>query len=430
VALSWICRLLKTKSGPGSRAGRKKLWQNRFVPNLEALGDRTVPTVAAIHQGTLLVVTGDALDNTITISRDAAGTIFVNNGQVPIVGATPTVANTTTILVNGGSGDDTILLDETNGILPQARVLGGAGNDDITGGSRADILSGQQGDDTLVGMAGSDVLSGGDGNDFLAGGTGDDRLNGEAGNDFLIGGDGTDVVSGDQGDDVLLGGAGNDIFPWGPGDGNDVVEGQAGFDALQFDGSDDGEQIDLAANGGRLRVTRDVDNVTQDVNGIERVNVSPVGGADTVTVNDLSGTDVTEVNIDLPALDGGGDDQVDTVIVNGTNGNDSIRVAQDNVAGDARTTVLGLSAQVNITNAEAANDRLTVNALNGNDRLDASGLSAGAIQFTADGGNGDDTLIGTSGNDSLLGGNGDDVLIGGGGVDVVEGGRGDNIIIP
>jgi hypothetical protein len=31
-----------------------------------------------------------ALDNTITISRDAAGTILVNDGQWPIVGATST----------------------------------------------------------------------------------------------------------------------------------------------------------------------------------------------------------------------------------------------------------------------------------------------------------------------------------------------------
>ena len=46
--------------------------------------------------------TGDASVNTVTISRDAAGTIFVNNGEVPIVGDTPTVANTGLITVFGG----------------------------------------------------------------------------------------------------------------------------------------------------------------------------------------------------------------------------------------------------------------------------------------------------------------------------------------
>ena len=37
---------------------------------------------------------GDAADNTITISRNAAGNILVNGGAVPILGGTPTVANT------------------------------------------------------------------------------------------------------------------------------------------------------------------------------------------------------------------------------------------------------------------------------------------------------------------------------------------------
>ena len=61
--------------------------------------------------------------------------------------------------------------------------------------------------------------------------------------------------------------------------------------------------------------------------------------------------------------------------------------------------MLGLAAQVNITGAEAANDRLTINALAGDDVVEASGLAAGAIQLTADGGDGDDVLVGGDGND-------------------------------
>ena len=82
-----------------------------------------------------------------------------------------------------------------------------------------------------------------------------------------------------------------------------------------------------------------------------------------------------------------------------------------------------------MTGAEAANDRLTVNALGGDDVVEASGLQAGAIQLTADGGEGDDVLIGGDGNDVLLGGPGDDVLLGGGGTDVIDGGDGDDIEI-
>jgi hypothetical protein len=42
---------------------------------------------------------GDANGNAITISRNAAGTILVNGGAVPVIGGTPTVANTSLIQV-------------------------------------------------------------------------------------------------------------------------------------------------------------------------------------------------------------------------------------------------------------------------------------------------------------------------------------------
>ena len=48
--------------------------------------------------------------------------------------------------------------------------------------------------------------------------------------------------------------------------------------------------------------------------------------------------------------------------------------------------------------------------------------------FTANGGDGDDVLIGSAGNDTLNGGAGDDVLIGGGGQDILDGGPGNNTV--
>src|SRR5262245_51083248 len=43
MATSWLNRLLK-KFRPLSRSGRKELWRNRFLPDLEGLGDRIVPS--------------------------------------------------------------------------------------------------------------------------------------------------------------------------------------------------------------------------------------------------------------------------------------------------------------------------------------------------------------------------------------------------
>ena len=61
---------------------------------------------------------GDSLDNTMTISRNAAGDILVNGGAVAVSGGTPTVANTSLIQIFGQGGNDTLSLNEANGALP------------------------------------------------------------------------------------------------------------------------------------------------------------------------------------------------------------------------------------------------------------------------------------------------------------------------
>src|SRR3712207_1492897 len=107
-------------------------------------------TTATFSNGQLRVV-GDSLDNTITLSRDAAGKLLVNGGAVAVSGGTPTVANTSLIQVFGQGGRDTIALNEASGALPRANLFGGADNDTLTGGSSADQLFGQAGNDTLLG---------------------------------------------------------------------------------------------------------------------------------------------------------------------------------------------------------------------------------------------------------------------------------------
>ena len=83
----------------------------------------------------LLSTLGDALDNNVTISRNAAGKLLVNGGA-------PTVANTSLIQVFGQGGNDTITLNEANGALPRANLFGGTGDDTMAGGSGADMLFG------------------------------------------------------------------------------------------------------------------------------------------------------------------------------------------------------------------------------------------------------------------------------------------------
>jgi Ca2+-binding RTX toxin-like protein len=476
-----------------------------------------------------LTALGDSLDDAITASRDAAGNILLNGGSVPVVGGTPTVANTTNIQLFGQVGNDTLALDESNGALPAAELFGGAGNDLLTGGSGDDQLFGQAGNDTLTGKGGNDLLFGGAGNDVLTGGAGNDQVFGEAGNDRMIwnpgdgsdlfeggagtdtaevnggngaetftitanggrvrfdrvspapfsldigttenlvlnanggddvitagnglaglihltldGGAGNDTITGGDGDDTLIGGDGNDLvtggrgadtallgegddaFVWNPGDGSDTVEGQGGTDTLRFNGANIGENITISANGSRVSFTRDVANITMDVNGTEHIEFNALGGADNIVVNNLAHTDVTQVSIDLAATLGGAtpDGQLDTVTVNATSGRDQIVVTASGTA----VTISGLSEVVTIDHADPT-DQLRINGGAGSDTIDASAVPAGTMALVLDGGAGSDTLIGSRGADELIGGDGNDVVTGGMGDDTALLGAGNDQFI-
>jgi Ca2+-binding RTX toxin-like protein len=175
-----------------------------------------------------------------------------------------------------------------------------------------------------------------------------------------------------------------------------------------------------------VRFTRNVGNIVMDTSGVERIDLNAGDGTDNLVVNDMTGTDLTEIHTDLAAVAGGaGDGQPDSVVVNATNGNDVAVVAGQN--GDLQ--VADLATAVSVTHADPGIDRLTVSTLDGDDVVDASGVAAGSMLLTLDGGRGDDVLVGGNGDDVLLGGEGDDVLLGGPGTDTLDGGPGDNILI-
>ena len=518
-------------------------------------------TTGTFGTGTLTVI-GDAADNDIEVSRNAAGALLVNDGAVRIAGGTPTVANTALTSVFGLGGNDTITLDERNGALPAANLFGGAGNDTLSGGSGADQLFGEAGNDTLLGKGGADLLFGGAGNDVLTGGDGDDQMFGQSGDDrmiwnpgddsdlmeggdgndtaevnggngsevftvaangtrvqfdrvspapfsidigstenhvvnmnggddtfsasgnlsplisltvdggagndrilggngadVLLGGEGNDFIDGNQGNDVALLGAGDDVFQWDPGDGSDVVEGQDGNDTMLFNGANIAEIIDISANGGHARFTRNVANVVMDLNDVERLDFRALGGEDLIRVSDLAATDVKQVAVDLAettdaadtvllqgratgstfSFASSGDDLVakgvgadvtvsnagaldrvaaagvagvvDTFAVNGGSSADTLHVA----ANGASALVTGLAATVEARGDTG--DHLVVSGNGGNDVIDATGNLAAITQLTLDGG---------AGNDRILGGNGADLLLGGSGNDFVDGNQGND----
>ena len=437
------------------------------------------PTVANTE---LIQVFGQAGNDVITLNESngalPAANLFGGAGKDTLTGGSGGD------MLFGQSGNDTLLGKGGNDFL-----FGGAGNDTLTGGDGDDQVFGEAGNDRMIWNPGddTDLFEGGTGNDtaevnggngaedftltangtrvrfdrlepgpfsldigttenlvlnmnggddsFSAtgnlaaligvtvdGGTGNDKILGSNGADTLLGGDGNDFIDGQQGNDTAFLGAGDDVFQWDPGDGSDTVDGEDGTDTMLFNGSNGDENFEVSANGERVRFTRDLGTIVMDLNDVERIDVNALGGTDKITVNDLTGTDVTEVNIDLSAAGGGGDGQADTVIANGTNGDDIVNV----VGAGSSVSVVGLSALVNVLNAEDANDSLVINGDGGDDGITATTLPADVIKLTIDGGAGDDSILGSQGDDTLLGGGGNDFVFGDNGNDRAELGAGDD----
>ena len=156
-----------------------------------------------------------------------------------------------------------------NGLAAKVTIAGAEGANDSL------VINGQGGDDTINASglnAGQVKLT----------------INGGLGNDTITGSKGDDLINGGDGNDIARLGAGNDTFVWNPGDDNDTVDGQAGADTLLFNGAVIAEMIDISANGGHARLTRDVANITMDLDNVETIDVQAKGGADLITVNDLS----------------------------------------------------------------------------------------------------------------------------------------------
>jgi Ca2+-binding RTX toxin-like protein len=389
-------------------------------------------------------------------------------------------------------------------------LIGGNGNDFLTGTEVADVIIGNDGDDTLNGLGGDDILRGGNNNDAMRGG---------AGNDTMVG---------DKGSDVFTGGFGDDRMIWNDGDGSDIMRGDSGTDVTEFNGSvAQGDDLVLKADGSKANFQRlNLVPITLDVDDTEQFEINGIGGDDTLNVKDLSATDVQQVkfkggdgndrldasqtNVKIYANGGNGNDTMrggnNTDILNGGEGNDAIRGGNNNDTlrggngndilvgdkgsdffdggwgddrmiwndGDGSDTMRGgigkdvtefngsvaqgddlilkadggkaifqrlnlvpITLDVDDTeqfeiNGIGGDDTLNVKDLaatdvqqvkftggDGNDRLDASQTN---VKIYADGGNGNDTLIGGTNDDTLIGGEGSDFLNGGGGNDVLNAG--------
>jgi Ca2+-binding RTX toxin-like protein len=309
-------------------------------------------TAVFLAPAQILAVVGTAQDDTIVVTRNAAGRILVNGGAVPVLGGTPTVANTTLVESFGLAGNDALTLSEVNGALPPALLFGGAGNDVLTGGSGNDQLFGEAGNDSLLGKGGVDALFGGADSDTLTGGVGDDQSFGDAGNDRII---------------------------WNPGEGSDLNEGGDGTDSIEVNGGNGAETFTVVPNGSRVRF----DRVTPapfflDIGTSESLVVNMNGGDDTFSaINGLA----TLIQLTVDGGTGndtiGGGDGDDFLL--GGEGNDTIDGNRGN-----DTALLGAGDDVFVWDPGDGNDLVEGQAGADTMRFNGSNV-AESFDFSANG---------------------------------------------
>ncbi len=399
------------------------------VSNINVIEGDTGPQVVTFQvtvqaTGGNVTVDYQTVDGTATAGSDyiaAFGTLtFGPNGGSQVVAVT----------VNGDfqfEGDESFFLQLTNVI--GAAVGSGSGiatiaNNDIA--PLGDTLLGNTGNDTLIGGPADDLLNGDGGNDVLLGNAGNDTLLGGSAADTLNGGDGNDSLDGQGGPDLIESGAGDDIFVWqGTFSGSDTVTNSSGADGVQV-------VLGAAANNvtinqsaipsdgtfGLMQITDGTAKLTID-STIGQVTVNSGAGDDTVTVSDIDTVCRSSLVIQ------GNDDNDLLSALNAKAGVVRIRID----GGNGNDTLIG-SLGGDTLEGGAGIDRLR--GSNGNDLL-LGGTSADSLNGengddTVLGGDGADTLGGDSGNDSLEGGLGNDVLNGGVGSDTGRGGDGDDTI--
>jgi Ca2+-binding RTX toxin-like protein len=117
-----------------------------------------------------------------------------------------------------------------------------------------------------------------------------------------------------------------------------------------------------------------------------------------------------------------------TLTITGSNAADDIAIS----VGAANPNVLlvdfGNDGTVDQQVDRSAFDSLNVQLGNGNDHFTATGVTV-PRSSTIDGGNGDDSIVGTGSDDLVFGGNGNDTINSAGGNDTVDAGAGNDFVI-
>jgi Ca2+-binding RTX toxin-like protein len=397
------------------------------------LGSVTLTSIekAAGTSGADSLTGGDVADKTDAIGNRVTEWFRGNGGNDTITGgagrdfaAASDYSNNSSsqaVSANLGTGVASDGLGGTDTLINIDFLVGGAGNDSLTGGSVSrdplgnfhEIFRGNAGNDTLDG---SNSTSDGDyassdradysrnsatqavivnlsaqsltvGSKTVAAGKADDGM---GGTDTLIS---IDQVYGGAGNDTFVGGSGGQTFDGGAG--NDSIDGGAGSDQVRYQQSTAGVIVNLSASsltaGGKTVAAGRADDGMGGTDTL--VNIENVRGSD---YNDyIRGSDDTST---LQYLSGdAGSDTIDGGLGIDIAGYGDTPLS---LGGITASLVAGQDGVVRVTDRKGGTDTL----------MNIEGLS---------GTHSADSLTGSSGNDYLRGQGGSDMLDGGAGNDWV-----------
>lgn len=326
--------------------------------------------------------------NVVTIGDDgtAANSLSLVSSSVSV--PTQLTAPTTTLVINGGAGNDSLTSNPLDSKFTiRAKLQGGDGNDVLISGTSGDTLEGQLGNDTLTG---------GGGNDSLDGGTGTDLLNEVAYTDNVTGQIRTITLT------------------------NTALTVAQGATAISSDSLTGIELVNLS--GGLMKDVINASGFTSTgiatlLGGGSNDSITGTNGPDLIQtgtgadlINGLAGADTIQTGNGNDTINGGADNDN----INGQNGDDSLLGDDGNdilVGGAGRDTIAG----------GLGNDFIS-------GQTDAGSLSGGAGNDTIQGNTADDTLNGDDGDDKLWGLAGNDLISGGNGADIVSGDAGNDTL--
>ncbi len=344
----------------------------------------------------------------------------------------------------GGQGNDVCIVDNTGDVV---REYANSGVDEV----RSSVTFSLDSQVEHLTLTGTDAING-IGNELgntIVGNEAKNVLNGGDGQDHLIGNGENDILLGGTGDDLLEGGIGFDTYIYHSGDGVDRIEdsdaqGQVIFDDHILQGgvrrTGDASNIYTSLDGRTTYVMSGTDLI---VNGVLIVNENFQSGQMGIQLRDVSGLPHdTGVPVgffsdtyigDSNDNDYVGRSAIGALAIYGNEGNDTLYgdhapptgSFQDLLDGGAGNDVFFGGYGDDYLIGGSGDDYAFMTegdmflgsdgddyAVGIADFWDATGPRIGNGAHYADGGVGNDTLLGEMGADVLLGGDGDDILRG------------------